>query len=55
VIDVQFQLQLITGPGEGPRFADVRLALRDTALSSIPSGMQVSIERRHDLEVPEGP
>ena len=52
MIDVHFRLQLHTGPGEGPRFADVRLALRQTDIRSIPTGMQVSIERRHDLEVP---
>src|SRR5215831_19078559 len=28
IIDVHFRLQLITGPGEGPRFADVRLVVR---------------------------
>src|SRR5262245_35185607 len=50
---IYFRLQLHTGPGEGPRFADVRLALRDTEIRSIPSGMQVSVERRQDLEVPE--
>jgi hypothetical protein len=53
--DIYFRLQLITGPNEGPRFADVRLALRNTDIRSIPSGMQVSIERRRDLEVPEEP
>jgi len=53
--DISFRLQLITGPSEGPRFADVRLTLRDTDIRSIPSGMQVSIERRHDLEIPEAP
>ncbi len=53
--DIYFRLQLITGPSEGLRFADVRLALRDTQIRSIPSGMQVSIERRHELEVPERP
>src|SRR5262245_47599573 len=35
-VDVHFRLQLITGPGEGPRFADVQLALRDTDFRSIP-------------------
>jgi len=55
-IDVYFRLQLVTGPGvAGPRFADVRLVMGDTDFRSIVSGRQVSIERRHDLDVPEGP
>jgi hypothetical protein len=55
LIDVPFRLQLITGPSDGPRFADARLALRDTDIRSIPTGMQVAVERRQDLEVPERP
>jgi hypothetical protein len=55
LIDVHFRLQLITGPGEGLRLADLQLALQDTAVRFIPSGKQVSVERRYDLEVPEGP
>jgi hypothetical protein len=51
--DIYFRLQLITGLNEGSRFADVRLALRNSDIRSMPSGMQVSIERRRDLEVPE--
>ena len=55
-IDLHFRLQLITGPAvTGPRFADVRLVMRNTDLRSIASGTQVSIERRHDLDMPEGP
>jgi hypothetical protein len=53
--DIHLRLQLITGPGDGPRFADVRLALHDGEIRSIRTGMHVSIERRHDLEIPESP
>ena len=53
-IDVYFRLQLITGPREGPRFAEVRLAVQDADIRVTPSGAQVKIERRHDLDIPEG-
>jgi hypothetical protein len=53
-IDVRFRLKLIDRPGE-ERFLDIRLALRDADIRCVSTGMQVPIERRHDLEIPEQP
>jgi hypothetical protein len=53
--DVHFRVQLITGPRDAPRFADIRLELRNTDIRAMPSGMQVASERRQDLEIPEAP
>src|SRR5215510_6016789 len=52
VTDVHFRLQLITGPNEEPRFADVLLTLRDTDNRSTRTEMRVSVEPWNDPDVP---
>jgi len=53
-IEARFRLELHGYPGSTmPSFVAVRLAVQNGGMRALASGAEVSIERRHDLEVPE--